>query len=97
MSLWHSPQSLESMKKLDGMRPLVLVRADDGQKGDLGPSPSACMEAGTTFGLRMRSGAGPRRSARARAAATARAGVQRGRRIARPATLRAMWAMTMER
>src|ERR1700712_1724781 len=51
MSLWHSPQALESMKKFDGMMPPTLVFADDGKNGDFGPPPSSCMEAGTTSGL----------------------------------------------
>src|SRR5260370_23449708 len=55
MSLWHPPHSFESMKKSDGIRPPVLVRADDGQNGDLGPSPSSVMDMGTISGLRMRS------------------------------------------
>src|SRR6185369_8409952 len=55
MSLWHSPQVAESMKKLDGMMPPTLVFADDGKNGDFGPPPSSCIEAGTISGLWMRS------------------------------------------
>src|ERR1700710_3323732 len=55
MSLWHSPQALESMKKFDGMMPPTLVFADDGKKGDFGPPPSPSMEVGTISGLTMRS------------------------------------------
>ena len=39
------------MKKFDGMMPLTLVFAEDGQKGDLGPAPSSSMETGTTRGF----------------------------------------------
>ena len=53
MSLWHSPQISESMKKLEGMMPPVLVLADDGQNGDWGPPPSSSMEVGVTTGFRM--------------------------------------------
>src|SRR5919106_5035180 len=55
MSLWHSPQVAESMKKLDGIMPPTFVLADDGKNGERGPPPSSCMEAGTTSGLVMRS------------------------------------------
>jgi hypothetical protein len=48
MSLWHSPQSLESMKKSDGIVPPTFVFADDGQNGDFGPCPSACMLIGVS-------------------------------------------------
>src|ERR1700759_2433243 len=53
MSLWHSPQAFESMKKFDGMMPPTLVFADDGKNGDFGPPPSSSMEVGTTRGLTM--------------------------------------------
>src|SRR5579884_2327861 len=65
MSLWHSPQACESMKKLDGMMPPILVFADEGQKGDFGPPPSSAMETGTILGLRIvSSGFGKARSYR---------------------------------
>ncbi len=41
------------MKKSEGIRPPVLVFADDGQKGDFGPAPSSAIETGTTGELRM--------------------------------------------
>ena len=62
------------MKKLEGMRPPVLVRAEEGQNGERGPSPSACMETGTTLGFRMRSGGVPKRSERASAKAERQGG-----------------------
>ncbi len=55
MSLWHSPQVWESMKKLDGMISLVFVFAEDGKNGDFGPPPSSDMEVGTIIGFLMRS------------------------------------------
>src|SRR5215210_2191624 len=54
MSLWHSPQTCESMKKLDGMMSLVFVLAEDGKNGDCGPPPSSCMEVGTISGFLIR-------------------------------------------
>src|SRR6187397_2255673 len=55
MSLWHSPQRAESMKKFDGMMPPTFVFADEGKNGDPGPPPSFSMDSGTSSGLRMRS------------------------------------------
>ena len=72
------------MKKSEGMVPPTLVRADDGQKGDFGPSPSSFMEAGTTCGFRMRSGGAPKRSVAASTVSRAKPALQRGSRIARP-------------
>src|SRR5262245_15041660 len=54
MSLWHSPQVSESMKKLAGMMPPTLVFADDGKKGELGPPPSPAIDTGAVAGLAMR-------------------------------------------
>src|SRR5215213_5328198 len=54
MSLWHSPQTFESMKKLDGMMSLVFVLAEDGKNGDFGPPPSSSMEVGTISGFLIR-------------------------------------------
>src|SRR5438270_5235205 len=54
MSLWHSPQAAESMKKLEGMMPPTVVFADEGKNGDFGPPPSSSVDAGTTRGFWMR-------------------------------------------
>src|SRR6185295_6342490 len=54
MSLWHSPQVAESMKKLEGMMPPTLVFADDGKNGDFGPPPSSAIAVGTMSGFLMR-------------------------------------------
>src|SRR4051794_37594280 len=58
MSLWHSPQVAESMKKFDGIIPPTLVFAEDGKNGDCGPPPSPCMVSGGFTGLTMRCVAG---------------------------------------
>ena len=44
------------MKKFDGMMPLTLVFADDGQKGDFGPAPSSSIEMGTMRGFAITTG-----------------------------------------
>src|SRR5215469_1346751 len=77
MSLWHSPQSAESIKKSDGIRPPVLVLAAEGQNGDLGPAPSPSIDAGTTSGLRIRSAGLPNRIAAAQTASRISAARQR--------------------
>jgi hypothetical protein len=55
MSLWHSPQTFESMKKFAGMIPPTFVFADDGKNGELGPPPSPSIDSGGSVGLTMRS------------------------------------------
>src|SRR5437762_11536320 len=54
MSLWHSPQVAESMKKFAGMIPPTFVFADDGKNGDWGPPPSPAIDAGAVVGLATR-------------------------------------------
>src|SRR6266568_520336 len=55
MSLWHSPQRAESMKKFDGMMPPTFVFAEDGKNGDFGPPPSPSIVTGAVSGLTIRS------------------------------------------
>src|ERR1700732_879027 len=54
MSLWHSPQVSDWVKKSAGMMPPTLVLADDGKNGDFGPPPSSFIDTGTAVGLWMR-------------------------------------------
>src|SRR5436305_12882234 len=54
MSLWHSPQVSESMKKFDGMMPPTFVFAADGKKGDDGPPPSPAIDSGAVDGFAIR-------------------------------------------
>src|SRR5437016_915274 len=54
MSLWHSPQVAESMKKFDGMMPPTFVFADEGKNGERGPPPSSAIDTGAVAGLAMR-------------------------------------------
>ncbi len=58
MSLWHSAQRSESMKKFAGMMPPTFVFADEGKKGLCGPPPSSCIVTGGFAGLMMRAVAG---------------------------------------
>ena len=59
MSLWHSPQASESMKKLEGMILPVLVWAEEGANGECAPAPSWSIESGGLVGFTMKlSGSG---------------------------------------
>src|SRR5579862_4395983 len=97
MSLWHSPQSSESMKKSEGIKPPVLVFAEDGQNGDFGPAPSSVIESGGDAGLWMRACGSVARAAAAAIAKVAMAVRQRGSSIARPTIENPMCAQRAQR